>query len=110
MVYSLSGLAVLGLGGILINRSIRKTPNLLLTGGINLLEMTKELPKALPASIVTPSEKALAQRIERYKTNVEKFISKERAIVKDRGSVVTLPWDRFHSWQNAAKRMQNVTK
>ena len=75
------------------------------------IEKSKDLPKGLPVSVNTYSPISISQRISQYKTNVNNFIKKELLPVSNmRGTVQALPLENFHKWEDAAKRLNNVTK
>lgn len=77
---------------------------------IRNIEKSKNLPKGLPASVNTYSPISISQRISQYKANVNNFIKKELLPVSNRGTVQALPLENFHKWEDAAKRLNNVTK
>lgn len=77
---------------------------------INTVEQVKNMPKMLPAAVNSYAPLTLSQRILQYKANVETFIGRECSPVSGRGTVQVLPIKKFHRWDDAAKRLNNVTK
>ena len=77
---------------------------------INTVEQVKNMPKMLPAAVNSYAPLTLSQRILQYKANVETFIGRECSPVSGRGTVQVLPIKKFLRWDDAAKRLNNVTK
>ena len=77
---------------------------------VDTVEKIKNVPKMLPVKSDSYVPLTISQRISQYKTNVSNFIAKECSTVVDRGVVKTLSMEKFHRWNNAAKRLGNVTQ
>lgn len=73
-------------------------------------EIAEELPVGIPDSVKSYSPISISQRIAQYRQNAAKLIEKETSRIADRGTVQTLPLEKFHRWEKAAKKLSNVTK